>query len=364
MTRYSCLSCGENYPVSGLPHLCKCGGLFSMQDLSYMPERYANSSSFGMWRYMDAFGLDAHALPFWLGEGQTPLVPVEIGTKTFYFKCEHLNPSGSFKDRQSAVLMSLLRARNIDEVLEDSSGNAGASLAQYAAAAKVKSHIFIPSSSSGPKRQQIVFSGANVVLIDGPRANASSAVLEMHKESGISYASHAFLPFGLAAYATIAFEIFESLGRMPGLVFSPIGHGSLFLGLLRGFEAIEAYTGEERPGMIGVQAENCAPVYYAWHGLPKCAIEATIAEGAAVSKPVRAKEIRESLNPKKDMLIAVKEYDIARSHKLLAEHGVFVEPTAAMVWAASEELLRDKTKDVQDWVFILSGNGLKSIDNE
>lgn len=364
MTRYSCLSCGENYPVSGLPHKCKCGGLFSMQDLSYMPERYANTSSFGMWRYMDAFGLEAQALPFWLGEGQTALVPVEIGTKTFYFKCEHLNPSGSFKDRQSAVLMSLLRARNIDEVLEDSSGNAGASLAQYAAAAKVKSRIFIPSSSSGPKRQQIKYSGANVVLVDGPRANASIAVLDKYKESGIPYASHAWLPFGLAAYATIAFEIVETLGRMPGLVFAPIGHGSLFLGLLRGFEAIEARTGQKRPGMIGVQADNCAPVYRAWYGLPAVPVNPTIAEGAAVREPVRGLEIRKCLNPQKDKLIAVKEDAIARSHKVLAAHGLYIEPTAAMVWAASEVLMKDEKKDAEDWVFILSGNGLKSIDED
>jgi len=335
-----------------------------MQDLRYTPERYTNSSFYGMWRYMDAFGLDVQAMPFWLGEGNTPLVPMKIKDKTFYFKCEHLNPSGSFKDRQSAVLMSLVRARNIGEVLEDSSGNAGASLAQYAAAAKVKSHIFIPDSSSGPKRQQITRSGAKVVLVDGPRANAAKAVLDKHKESGIPYASHAWLPFGLSAYATIAFEIYESLGRMPGLVFAPIGHGSLFLGLLRGFEAIEVSTGKKRPRMIGVQAENCAPVYRAWHDLPVGPIYPTIAEGAALSEPVRGLEIRKSLNPQRDRLIAAKEDDIARSCKVMAEHGLCVEPTAAMVWAAAEMVILDKTIDSEDWVFILSGNGLKSIDEE
>lgn len=335
-----------------------------MQSLAYTPEIYTRARSYGMWPYQPSFGLDAKARAFWLGEGNTPLVPLEVDGKKLYFKCEHLNPSGSFKDRQSAVLMSMLLSRGIEEVLEDSSGNAGASLAQYTAAARVKSTIFIPSSSSGPKRQQIIQSGADVILVDGPRSNASLAVHKKHEETGIAYASHALLPFGLAAYATIAFEIYETLGRMPGLVFAPIGHGSLFLGLLRGFEAIEARTGQERPGMIGAQAENCAPVYRAWHGLPVGTISSTIAEGTAVSDPVRGLEIRESLNPQKDGIVTVKEGDIARSHKAMAKLGFYVEPTAAMVWAASESLKYAKGMDSKDWVFILSGNGLKSMDNK
>jgi threonine synthase len=362
MTRYYCLSCGENYPPVGLPHHCACGGVFSVADLQYTPETYQSSSLPGMWQYKDAFGLDGDAEPFYLGEGATALVADMENPQSVCFKCEHLNPSGSFKDRQSAVLMSLLKARGIHAILEDSSGNAGASVAQYAAAAGVKSHIFIPSSSAGPKRQQIVLSGAKVNLVDGLRSMATTAVLKTHAETGVPYASHAWLPFGLAAYATIAFEIYESLGRMPGRVFAPIGHGSLFLGLLLGFEAIEARTGERRPQMIGVQAENCAPVYRAWKGLSELAPSATIAEGTAVIEPVRMSEILARVKTGYDMLIPVKEDAIARSYKELAAKGLYVEPTAAMVWAAWTMLVADGTNLGQSSVLTLSGNGLKSIE--
>lgn len=362
MTRYYCLSCGENYPPVGLPHQCACGGVFSVADLEYLPATDQSSSLPGMWGYKDAFGLDDGAEPSYLGEGATALVADMDHAQSVYFKCEHLNPSGSFKDRQSAVLISLLKARGINAILEDSSGNAGASVAQYAAAAGVKSHIFIPSSNAGPKRQQIELSGAKVNMVDGLRSMATAAVLKTHAETGVPYASHALLPFGLVAYATIAFEIYESLGQMPEQVFAPIGHGSLFLGLLLGFEAIEARTGERRPRMIGVQAENCAPVYRAWKGLPELAPSATIAEGTAVTEPVRMPEILAKVKAGYDTLIAVKEDAIARSYKELAAKGLYVEPTAGMVWAAWTMTLADSANLGQSSVLILSGNGLKSIE--
>lgn len=362
MTHYCCLSCGCPYPDQGLPHRCPdCGGVFSVDNIVYEPHLYSKSDLPGLWRYQSAFGLKDGALPVYLGEGDTPLVPVDHQGKQVFFKCEHLNPSGSFKDRQSAVLLSLLRTKGIHAVLEDSSGNAGASVAQYAAAAGVKAKIFIPSSSSGPKRQQIEMSEADVVLVDGPRANAARAVLEEQETTGVPYASHALLPFGLAAYATIAFEITEKLGRMPKRVFAPIGHGSLFLGLLLGFEAIEAQSGEPRPRMVGVQAEHCAPVYRAWMGLPPLAAKPSLAEGTAVSEPVRGEEIEKRLKRGYDVLVPVKEANIARSQEVLAGMGFYVEPTAAMVWAAAEPFFDEFDQNEADWVFILTGNGLKSI---
>ena len=362
MRAYTCLSCGFPYPDYGLPHRCPdCGGIFSVTGVEYLVEQYQNSRLPGLWRFMPSFDLDPTASPVYLGEGNTPLVEKVFKGKRLYFKCEHLNPSGSFKDRQSAVLVSLLRARGIETVLEDSSGNAGASLAQYAAAAGVKAKIFIPCSSSGPKRQQIELSGADVVLVDGPRRNAARAVLEEQSKSDVAYASHALLPFGLVAYATIAFEVYEKLGRMPKRVFAPIGHGSLFLGLLMGFEAIGTRTGELRPRMVGVQAEHCAPVYRAWAGLPAALVRPSLAEGTAVSDPVRGPEIIGKLISDFDELVSVKEEDIARSQYELMGMGFYVEPTAALVWAAAQTLAKETAQLEDDWVFILSGNGLKSI---
>ena len=359
-TQYYCMKCGSPYPEKGLPFRCDCGGVFSMRDLQYKQENYHKTGLPGMWKYLSGFDLEEESRPFYLGEGATALVPVDGYNQKLYFKCEHLNPSGSFKDRQSAMLMSILKARGINEILEDSSGNAGASVAHYAAAAGVKNHIFIPEGSSGAKRKQIEFSGAEIVEIKGERINSALAVEKQHIDTGIPYASHAWLPFGLAAYATIAYEIYETLGKMPDGVFAPIGHGSLFLGLLMGFEAIEDAIGEKRPAMIGVQAENCAPVYCAWKGISFDNALETIADGTAVSKPVRAGEIIAKLKDNYDKLLAINEDEVARSQIELAEMGFYVEPTAAMVWGAFSASDLKIYKEMKDVVFILSGNGLKS----
>jgi threonine synthase len=148
-----------------------------------------------------------------------------------------LNPTGSFKDRGSAVLVSALKAAGVEEVVEDSSGNAGASLAAYAARAAIQARIYVPEYASGPKRLQISAFGAQVVQIPGPRSATAEAVQREAKE-GIAYASHAYLPHGIAGIATIAFEIAEQLKGSPGTVITPVGHGTLLLGLHRGFHAM------------------------------------------------------------------------------------------------------------------------------
>ena len=126
----------------------------------------------------------------------------------------------------------------------------------------------LPSGTSGPKRRQIEVCGAEVVQVDGPRENAHIAALEAVSRQGLPYASHAAQPFGLAGIATIAFEIWETLGEMPGTVFCPIGHGSLFAGVLMGFDAlVRAGMVASRPRLVGVQPEACA-VVSTWHEQP------------------------------------------------------------------------------------------------
>ncbi len=120
--------------------------------------------------------------------------------------------------------------------VEDSSGNAGASFAAYAARGGIKARVFIPESASGPKRRQIETYGAELIPVSGPRSAAAEAV-EREAQAGEVYASHAYLPFGMAGIATIAYEIFEQLGRAPGTVIAPAGHASLVLGYSARFQS-------------------------------------------------------------------------------------------------------------------------------
>ena len=361
MARFVCIDCAYEYPPEGLPHLCpNCGGIFTLTDLTYDPSKKLPLP--GIWAYQNLMGVSQNPICY-LGEGQTALVERNQNEVHFFAKLESLNPSGSFKDRNSAIVTSFLKARDIKHVVEDSSGNAGASLALYSAGFGIESQIFIPAGTTGPKISQIVHSGARVYPATGPRENAHQAALAELENGNSVYASHALLPFGLASYATIAFEIYEQLGQLPDTVYCPIGHGSLFLGVLLGFKAIyRELSLESRPRMIGVQPERSCPLVAAWKqqpfspsGLP------SLAEGTMIAVPVRGKEILRELIPSWDDLLPIPEEEIEPARIALARMGIYVEPTSAMVYAALN--MRKSFRSGIN-VLVFSGNGLKYTENK
>jgi len=360
MAEYICRECSQPYPDTGLPHECpNCGGTFSLRDLTYVEPTSEPGKPQGVWRFARSFGLPESYPITYLGEGATPLVPINIEGKEFWAKLENLNPSGSFKDRATAVLTSVLKGRNQLNVIEDSSGNAGGSLALYGGAFGIHCRIYIPSGTSGPKRRQIEVCGAEVIQVEGARENAHKAALAGVNREKLPYASHAAQPFGMAGIATIAFEIFESLAEMPGSVFCPIGHGSLFAGIMMGFDALmRAGLAPKRPMMIGVQPEACAPVVSTWRRIPFTGGRGrSLAEGTLVENPARIGEILSSLDSERDQLVTLTEPEIAEAHQILIKAGLYVEPTSAMALAASKKVEDTFGKSV----LILSGSGLKSI---
>ncbi len=234
----TCTNCGRPYPESGLPFRCvECGGVFDYKE-PWSLELPNNISQTGIWRFRSSFGLPPDLEPITLGEGNTPLIWGEGLGRRIAFKCEYLNPTGSFKDRGSAVIISWLKARGIRSAIENSSGNAGASIAAYAARAGIKMEVYVPASASGPKRRQIEAFGAALKPVDGTRSDVAREV-QRAAGGGAVYASHAWLPFNLPGYATAAYEIVEQLnGNFPGSVIVPVGQGGLLLGLSKGFDAL------------------------------------------------------------------------------------------------------------------------------
>jgi threonine synthase len=235
---FACERCGQSYPGRGTPFCCPaCGGVYDQVAPPSFDLHKVDARQPGLWRYFAALGLPDGAPHLWLGEGQTPLVWLAEDGIRLGLKLENLNPTGSYKDRGSAVLLSQLLVRGVREAVEDSSGNAGASFAAYAAFAGVKARVYVPESASGPKLRQIEAYGAEVRAIPGPRSAAAAAVLQEAK-AGVPYASHAYLPFGLAGIATIAYELWEA-GFRSGSIIAPVGHGGLLLGVVRGFLALQ-----------------------------------------------------------------------------------------------------------------------------
>lgn len=354
-----CVRCGQAYPQVGLPYYCpRCGGLFDYAGVwNFSPDRLHDSAP-GVWPNLHALGWPSDWPVISLGEGNTPLIWADVLGRRVAFKSEFMNPTGSFKDRGSAALVSLLLSRGVTEAVEDSSGNAGASFAAYAARAGIRARVFAPASASGPKRAQIEAYGADLVTVPGPRSAAAQAALRAVNEGAV-YASHAWLPHHLLGYATLAVELWRQLGRAPAAVLLPVGQGGLLLGVGRGFQAMRA-AGliENAPKMIGVQARACAPICSLFEtGRLARSEHATLAEGVRVNNPLRADAVVTAVRASGGKFLAIDEDNILPGRDELARLGLYVEPTSALVWRALELTLVDLPDPV---VVILTGSGLKT----
>jgi threonine synthase len=356
-----CTNCGLAYPDIGVPFRCPtCGGLYDYDGIFHFNPAKVDQSRPGIWQYRQTFGLPPDLEPVSLGEGNTPLILANVFNRSIYFKCEYLNPSGSFKDRGSAVIITWLHSRGLTEAVEDSSGNAGASLAAYAAYAGIKARIFVPVSSSGPKRRQIEAYGAELIPVTGSRADVTDAAMK-EAQNGAAYASHAYLPFNLPGYATAAYEIFEQLGQMPGAVIVPAGQGGFLLGLIRGFEALRIVNElPALPRMIGVQTRSCAPLWDKFMAKDKesgpIKENFTLAEGVRVCNPLRMDSVLMEVVASLGCISVTDENEILPGRAALARLGFYVEPTSAIVWAAMARMLGKLPDPV---VVILTGSGMK-----
>jgi threonine synthase len=319
-----------------------------------------------LWRYAVALAL-ASPPRVSLGEGWTPLVLRDWQGTQIHFKLESQMPTGSFKDRGTAVMINHLIEVGVGSIHEDSSGNAGASLATYAAAASVPCRIFVPATAPRGKLVQIAAAGAQLRPIPGTRQDVSEAALAAVGQS--FYASHNWQPFFIEGTKTLAFELWEQLGfRVPDNILVPTGYGSNILGLDRGFEELEK-SGEisARPRLFAVQAANCAAFAAAWAAgqdrfVPFTA-NSTLADGIATPKPIRMAEVLRALRRSNGGVVAVAEEEIGPALAALGRLGLFVEPTAATAAAALNRLLADGTiASAHTTVVVLTGSGLKAVD--
>ncbi|MBI4340052.1 MAG: threonine synthase [Chloroflexi bacterium] len=305
-----------------------------------------------------------------MGEGQTPVVRLgalgrRLGHTALFAKLEFQSPSGSFKDRGATVLMSVLKEAGVAEVVEDSSGNAGASIAAYAAKAGIVAHIFAPASAPAAKIQQIRVYGAQVHLVDGPREAATQAAIAYVAERGLAYASHNLSPFFLEGTKTFAYEIqADARGLFPRHVVIPVGNGSLLIGMWKGFLELQARgVLREVPHLHAVQALAVQPIVAAVHGQtwsPRAGAR-TIAGGIAVGQPPRLRQAVRAIRGTHGSAVAVSDEAILRWQVALArEEGIYAEPTSAAAFAGLEALVRQGVIGRDEPVLLpVTGMGLK-----
>lgn len=355
---FKCTNCGRTQPLTFTGYRCPtCTGVLGLSEPPRFDAARVDPMAPGIWRYRHTFGLPDEAPTITLGEGDTPLIPLDLDGRTVHLKHEGLNPSGAFKDRAMAVVFSWLSQLGITDAIEDSSGNAGAAFAAYAARAGVRARVFVPAAAAGAKRRQIEAYGAELAAIDGPRSKAAEAA-RAAADGGAVYASHVFNPLGLLGNATCAYEIVAQLGRAPEAVVLPVGHGTLLLGLALGFEALRVAGLIARvPRLVAVQAMACAPLWAVAQagrsGLSWVTEGVTLAEGIRVVQPIRGDAVLAAITASGGRVVAVEEDQIRPAHAELARRGLFVELTSATIWP----VLAETPGDV---VAIVTGNGLKT----
>ncbi|MEO3749563.1 pyridoxal-phosphate dependent enzyme [Streptomyces sp. B6B3] len=314
-----------------------------------------------LWRYRAALPAVAAERPVSLGEGCTPLVESDWGDARVRFKLEWFSPTGSFKDRGSSVMISALAARGVTEVIEDSSGNGGSSVAAYCAAAGIRATILVPEATSPAKVRQTRAYGAAIRPVPGGRDVTAAEALRLAADT--CYAGHNWHPLFLQGTKTLAYELWEDLGfAAPDAVVTVAGAGSLVLGCDLGFgELLAAGRIARRPRLLVAQPAACAPIHAAFHGTPPAGFGPTIAEGTAIREPVRLPEVVAAVRRSGGDMAAIPEPDIAAAVRRLAASGLYAEPTSATAAAAIDVFrARGEIRRGETTVVVLTGSGLKS----
>ena len=302
-----------------------------------------------------------------LGEGNTPLIKINkigkrLGLNNLFAKLEYMSPTASFKDRGSALVINIAKNENVKEFVEDSSGNAGASLSAFAANANIKAHIFVPDSAGKGKLDQISIFGADLHKVKGSRENSTIEAKKFSKENNIPYLSHNLSPYFSEGMKSFAYELSQEFDDIDHIIF-PTGNGSLLLGTWRGFLDIKDIKKIKTPKFHIAQSKNIEPIVASFNN-SKWVFDdnkKTLASGISVSNPPRLNEIIDTVKLSKGTANSSSDKEALLWHDYLAkDEGIFSEITSAFSFSILEKLVNDKviTKN-QKVVIPITGSGLK-----
>jgi len=361
-----CPECGAQETLTPERWRCGCGGAWEPIERADFEPALIDVTDTSVWRYRRLYGLDFETPAVRLGAGWTPLLPATVSGRQVLFKIEYLAPTASFKDRGTTVMINILAHQGATHVVDDSSGNAGAAVAAYAARAGMRAEIFVPAYASPAKQAQIAVYGAEVRPIPGPRANAKLAAFEAAVR-GVVMASHAYHPGFLVGQQSVAWELWEQLARRaPDWIVVPVGQGLHLLGLWLGFRRLRAAGLMKRlPRLVAVQAAALPPLCRAFEaGLESVpAVEPaapSVAEGLAIAEPTRGRRLLQAVRQSGGTCVAVEDDATLAAQRQLARQGLFVEPTSATAIAALETVFQQAAPD-ETIVVPLTGSGLKWV---
>jgi len=369
---YLCPECGKDYKAgSPLPGILECRYDFPAIAQSWAEFLKENPNA-GIHRRMHELcrifsPVDPEFYPN-LPVGDSPLISGSgLTAEDLYLKFDGTNPSGSYKDRASHLVVAEARRRGIKEIVTASTGNAASSLAALCASAGIKAVIFAPASAPKAKLVQIKIHGATLHLVDGSYDDAYAQALDYSRKNQCLNRNTAYHPYTIEGKKTAGLELFAQLNAVPDYIFVPTGDGVILSGLSKAFKDLtEAGIIDRLPALIACQAQSSdAIASYFESGVYSDAMALnTVADSISVRTPSAAHLAIRELKDSRGMAIRVSDTEILEAQKMLASRtGIFCEPSSASALAAYFKAREQGwIKDASKTVLMITGHGLKDIE--
>ena len=374
-----CVKCGKEYPATPDVTTCECGGILDIvYDYDYIKsrltkEKLAARKDLTMWRYRELLPIEEETENTPLRVGNTPLyeeprLAEMLGLGHLYVKDDGLNPTSSLKDRASAMAVAKAKEAGKDIIACSSTGNAASSLAGNAAAAGMKTYIFVPSRAPKGKVAQLLTFGATVVSVQGNYEETFELSSKAIDRWGWYNRNAAVNPYLSEGKKTVSLEICEQLQwKAPDYIAVAVGDGCTIGGVWKGLKDLYAIGFIDKlPRLISCQAEGCCPLNRAieekapWHPME----ENTLADSIAVGVPRNPDKALQAIEESHGLVVNVSDAEIMAAQKLLGSVcGLFGEPAGVTGTAGVRKLCEMGVLGKDDTVVtMISGNGLKDVE--
>ncbi len=382
LTHLECTACHAEYPADQLITTCPACGkvIYARYDLRHaattMTPAALADRPWNLWRYAEILPVQDPANALTLGEGGTPILDLprlgeRVGLERLLVKDEGLNPTGSFKARGLGMAVSRARELGATAIAIPSAGNAAAAMAAYAARAGIPAVVAMPQDAPAVMQAECVAYGARVLLVDGLINDAGAVIREGAARFGWFDVSTLKEPYRAEGKKTLGLELAEQLGwSLPDAIVYPTGGGTGIVGMWKAFAELEemGLIGPERPKMIVVQAENCAPIVRAFReNTPHARLwenASTIAAGMRVPVAIGDYLILDAIRASGGTAITVTDAELLEGVRLAATtEGLFVSPESGAALIATRKLREQGFLAPTDETLVFStGSGLMHTD--
>lgn len=379
LTHLECSICGERHDADVVQTICtSCGrALVARYDLEAAARTFTREAIgqrvASMWRYEELMPVRQHEHLFSLGEGMTALMPTSrlgelVGAGDLWVKDEGSNPTGTFKARGISAALSRAVELGVSEVGMPTAGNAGSATAAYAARAGITAHVAMPADTPVAMMDEVRTYGASLKLIDGLISDAGAWVAEQSAELGWFPMSTLKEPYRVEGKKTMGLELWEQFdGVLPDAILYPTGGGTGLIGMWKAFDELEemGLLGSERPRMIVVQSEGCAPIVRAYEAGADRAEPwedaATIAPGIRVPVAFADDLILQAVRESKGDAITVSDDEIRSAIvDVTRSEGIDVCPEGAATLAGLRKLIAGQRIDAGSRIVLFNtGTGMK-----